>query len=80
MLEAKCNLCQKEFSLENIKKGHFTKEWKGCGTIEETNYYHPECLKEQEREKTNNPLLFAKMKKLEEELEQLKRIVKTSNL
>jgi phage gp16-like protein len=26
MLEAKCNLCQKEFSLENIKKGHFTKE------------------------------------------------------
>jgi len=41
--EENCSICQQKFTRENIQKGHFTKEIKGCGHSQQINYYHPEC-------------------------------------
>src|SRR4051812_44832747 len=73
MKEEKCPLCQTKFSKEDIQANKYAVELSCPST--EPHYFHPDCLKLQREEKTN-PLLFAKVKKLEEEITEIKRMLR----
>lgn len=76
-----CSVCYQKFTEKNIKQNSFIHQTShtdyyypiGCQT--EITYYHPECFAKLEVEKKNNPLLFAKVERLEQELEQIKKRV-----
>lgn len=70
--KAKCGFCQGEFSEEDIKTKKYAIMF-SCPPSD-SRYYHPDCL-ELRREKKANPLLFAKVERLERELEQIRKRV-----
>src|SRR6185369_15182608 len=67
MKEARCPLCQGNFSEEDIQTKKYFTEF-SCPPSD-NRYFHPDCL-ELKKEARTNPLLFAKVKRLEEEIKE----------
>src|SRR6266480_333026 len=69
--EERCKICHHNFSEEDIQTKKYTVNF-SCPPSSENGYYHSDCLELKKEEKAN-PLLFAKVRKLEQELNQLKK-------